>query len=100
MRDHSDMIVPLRLSRRRLLAFGAAGVGAFAGLAPRRAAGALHLDLHNFNVEPMPIAVPDFLGRSAADGETARNVTQVIKANLSRCGYFAPIDPATFLEKI
>ncbi|MGO8909587.1 MAG: Tol-Pal system beta propeller repeat protein TolB, partial [Bradyrhizobium sp.] len=53
-----------------------------------------------YSVEPMPIAVPDFLGKSAADGETARNITQVIKSNLSRCGYFAPIDPAAFIEKI
>ncbi len=88
------------MSRRRLLQFGAAGVGALAGLAPRRAGAALHLDLHNYSVEPMPIAVPDFLGKSAVDGEAARNITQVIKSNLSRCGYFAPIDPAAFIEKI
>jgi TolB protein len=100
MHDQAAKTGAAGVSRRRLLALGAAGAGALAGLAPRTAGAALHLDLHNYNVEPMPIAVPDFLGRSAADGETARNITQVIKSNLSRCGYFAPIDPAVFIEKV
>ena len=100
MRDNSSMIKPIRVSRRHLLQLGAAGVGALAGLAPRRAGAVLHLDLRKFNVEPMPIALPDFLGGAPVDTETARNVTQIISANLSRCGYFAPINPAAFIEKV
>ena len=34
------------------------------------------------------------------DGDVARNVTQVITANLKRSGLFAPIDPAAYIEKI
>ena len=48
----------------------------------------------------MPIALPDFVGGSAGDGDVARNVTQVITANLKRSGLFAPIDPAAFIERI
>ena len=48
----------------------------------------------------MPIALPDFVGGSAADGEIARNVTGIITNNLRRSGLFAPIDPAAFIEKI
>ena len=44
--------------------------------------------------------MPDFLGGAPADTETARNMTQIIRANLSRSGYFAPIDPAAFIEKV
>ena len=100
MRDDGSMTRLIRVSRRHLLQLGAAGVGALAGLAPRRAGAVLHLDLRKFNVEPMPIALPDFLGGAPVDTETARNVTQIISANLSRCGYFAPINPAAFIEKV
>src|ERR1700674_3078656 len=93
MRDSSSTIERTSVSRRRLLLVGAAGVGVLA-------AGAVHLDLRKFNVEPMPIALPDFLGGGPADTETARNVTQIISANLSRSGYFAPISPAAFIEKV
>jgi TolB protein len=51
-------------------------------------------------VQPIPIALPDFLGGSPADSEIARNITQVITANLRRSGLFAPIDPAAFIERI
>ncbi len=34
------------------------------------------------------------------DSEVARNVTQVITANLKRSGLFAPIDPAAYIEKV
>jgi TolB protein len=48
----------------------------------------------------MPIALPDFVGGSPGDVEVARNVTQVIVANLRRSGLFAPIDPAAYIEKV
>src|SRR4029077_11360285 len=43
--------------------------------------------------------LPDFSGGTPADGEVARNVTQIITANLSRSGLFAPVDPAAFIER-
>ena len=48
----------------------------------------------------MPIAIPDFLGGTPADNETAHGVSQIIANNLKRSGLFAPLDPAAFLEKI
>ena len=50
--------------------------------------------------QPMPIAMPDFVGGTPGDTEVARGITQVITANLRRTGLFAPIDPAAFIEKI
>ena len=48
----------------------------------------------------MPIAMPDFLGGAPTETDTARNVTEIISANLQRSGLFAPIDPQAFIEKI
>jgi TolB protein len=58
----------------------------------------LHFDLHNPNPEPMPIAIPDFAG---ADGgaQAARDVTQVVSADLERSGLFKPLDPRSFVDK-
>jgi len=98
MSDQNVLARGLSMNRRHLLA--AAGVGAVALLAPRQAAAVLRIDVTQGNVQPVPIALPDFLGASATDTETARNVTQIITANLKRSGLFAPIDPAAFIEKI
>jgi TolB protein len=90
-----------RLNRRRLLMLGAgAAAGAVAGLTPRQAAAALQIDITSGNVQPLPIAVPDFIAGAPADIETAREITQIITGNLRRSGLFAPIDPAAYVEKI
>jgi TolB protein len=90
------------LTRRRALALGAAGAGAgLSGLlAGGPAAAVLRFDLNQGNIQPVPIALPDFLAGGPADVEAARGISQIITANLRRSGLFAPIDPAAFLEKI
>ena len=85
------------LTRRRLLA-GAAGTAAAGMIGP--AGAVLRLEVTEGNVQPVPIAIPDFLGGSPADSELARNISQVITADLRRSGLFAPIDPAAYIEKI
>ena len=93
-----DQPIAARLSRRGMLSLGSA---ALAGLVidPRRAA-AVTVDINQANVQPMPIAISDFVGGAASDSETARGVSEIITNNLRRSGLFAPIDPAAFLEKI
>jgi TolB protein len=49
---------------------------------------------------PMPIAIPNFIAGTPSDGEVGVGVSQVIANNLKRSGFFAPIDPAAFIEKI
>ncbi len=88
----------LLLDRRRLLAGAAAG--ALAAFGARRAGAVVHLDITQGNIQPMPIAVTQFVGGSPGDGETAQGVTDVIANNLRRCGLFAPINPQAFIEKI
>jgi TolB protein len=87
-----------RFTRRSLLA--GAGAGAFAALNPRAASAVLKLDVTQGNIQPVPIALPDFVGGTGADHEVARNVTQVITNNLRRSALFAPIDQAAYIEKI
>jgi TolB protein len=86
------------VSRRRALLLSAS-VGASA-LCLRSAAAEVQLDITTGNAQPMPIAIPDFLGGATGDNETAIGVSQIITNNLRRSGLFAPIDPAAFLEKI
>src|SRR5215472_9689450 len=85
------------ITRRRLLALGAGagalGVGWFASAAVR-------VEITSGDVQPMPIALPDFVGGTAGDVEAARNVTQIIAGDLKRSGLFAPIDPAAYIERI
>src|SRR6516164_4969736 len=90
-----------RLSRRRLIMLGAgAAAGALAGLSPQRAAAVLKLDVTQGNVQPVPIAIPDFVGVGLQDPAGGRNVSLIIASNLRRSGLFAPIDPAAYIEKI
>ena len=61
---------------------------------PRRAL--VEIDVNKGNVEPLPIAVTDFL---SSDGLGAE-ITGIISADLKRSGLFAPIDKGAFIEKI
>jgi TolB protein len=86
----------LVLTRRHALVLGAAAATGLGG--PARAV--LSVDLNKGNVQPLPIALPEFVAGAPTDAEAAHSVTQVITANLRRSGLFAPIDPAAFIEKI
>jgi TolB protein len=77
-----------------------AGAAAAALWRPRPAHAQAKLDVTQGTVQPMPIALPDFVGGTSTDADVARNVTQVISANLKRSGLFEPVDPAAFLERI
>src|SRR6201747_2147877 len=86
---------PLMLSRRdALIGAGAAGL-----LLPSLAAAQTKLQVTEGTVAPLPIAIPNFVAGTPADGEVGVGVAQVITNNLKRSGLFAPIDPAAFIEK-
>jgi TolB protein len=92
------MYVPGGLTRRRAVCIGAAaGMAVFAGVEPSRARFFIP-DLTLTNIQPIPIALPDFL--AGRDVELARSISQIITANLKRGGRFTPIDQAAFIEKI
>ncbi|MET0925086.1 MAG: Tol-Pal system protein TolB, partial [Xanthobacteraceae bacterium] len=57
-----------RSTRRRLIMLGAsAAAGALAGLSSWPAAAVLKLDVTQGTVQPVPIALPDFLGVGLSD---------------------------------
>jgi len=60
----------------------------------------VRIEVGEGNIQPVPIALPDFLGGTPGDSEAGRSVTQVMTNDLRRSGLFAPIDPAAFIEKI
>jgi TolB protein len=86
------------ITRRRALVLGAAVGGVT--LLPRYAGAVVRLDITQGNFQPLPIAIPKFIGGTDGDNTTAAGVTQIISANLQRSGLFAPIDPAAFIETI
>src|SRR5712672_2989860 len=88
----------LPLNRRDVLIGGA---GAAAGLLlPSLASAQTRFSVTEGNVAPLPIAIPNFVAGTPADGEVGVGVAQVITNNLKRSGLFAPIDQAAFIEKI
>jgi TolB protein len=86
------------LTRRHLLLAGAGAGALLATVGP--AAAALRLDVTQGNVQPMPIALPEFIPGAPAESNLSRDVTNIIAANLQRSGLFAPINPAAYIEKI
>ncbi|MGB6397191.1 MAG: Tol-Pal system beta propeller repeat protein TolB [Bradyrhizobium sp.] len=89
---------PLALDRRQLLIGGSAATAGL--LLPSLARAQTKLLIPEGNVAPLPIAIPNFVAGTPADGEVGAGVTGVITNNLKRSGLFAPIDPAAFIEKI
>jgi TolB protein len=60
----------------------------------------LRVDITKGTIQPMPIAIPAFVGAGGGPDELSQNVAQVITADLKRSGLFAPADPAAFIEPV
>jgi TolB protein len=89
------------LTRRRAVLVGAAaGIATVATFAVDSAGAVVHFDLNQGNVQPMLIALPDFLAGRPSDQESARGISQVITANLKSSGLFVPVDQTPFNERI
>ncbi len=59
--------------------------------------GPLEIDINQGSLKPIPIAIPDFLGE---DPKIAKDISDVVSADLERSGLFQPLDPASFIEQI
>jgi TolB protein len=91
----------MTLMKRGVLKFSAflVVVFAFAGAsAPTFAQ--LRVDITQGNIQPIPIAIPPFVGAGGGVDELSQNVAQVVTADLKRSGLFAPVDPAAFIEPV
>ena len=87
------------MSRRSLLA-AAGGLAAGSLLLPKSARAVLRLDVTQGTPQPIPIAIPEFLGGQGGGSDVGRLLTSVITNNLRRSGLFLPIDPASYIERI
>ncbi len=63
-------------------------------VAPARAV--VEIDINQANVEPLPIAITDFI----AGDDLGLRIAEVIAADLKRSGLFAPVNKGAFIEKI
>src|SRR6266567_3223213 len=97
-KQHEPTKAPFRMDRRQLLS-GLASSGLILSGA-HHAFGQTRVPVIGGEAAPLPIAIPNFVAGSPADGEVGVGVAQVITNNLKRSGLFAPIDQAAFIEKI
>lgn len=56
----------------------------------------VEININKGNVEPLPIAVTDFI----ANGDLGQRISDVVAADLKRSGLFAPVNKQAFIEKI
>src|SRR4051812_18842622 len=83
----------------------AARIGLLVGIVALIAAGAavptvgavLHLDVTGGTIQPIPIAIPNFLA-GGPDAALGAEIAGVITNDLKRSGLFQPLDPASFTD--
>ena len=51
-------------------------------------------------IDPLPIALPAFIGGSSDAQELGANITSVIANDLGRSGFFNPLPPESYIEQI
>jgi TolB protein len=59
----------------------------------------LEVDITQGNIQPLPIAIPEFAAGLGIDPEAAREISQVVTNDLRSSGLFAPINQAAFIER-
>jgi TolB protein len=69
-------------------------------LVSRPAMAALEVDITRGQVEPMPIALPNFIGATPEEQQYAIDIVTVIGSNLERSGLFRPLPQASYIEQI
>jgi TolB protein len=93
-------MMPRKTLRAVILNFALAAsamLGALAAATPVCAV--VELDITQGNVQPLPIAIPDFAGDGGIDPAAAAEISNVVAGDLRSSGLFNPIDPAAFIEK-
>lgn len=59
----------------------------------------LQIDITQGNLDPTPIAVPDFLSSDARGRQLGQDIADVVRADLERSGLFKSLDPQGFIER-
>ncbi|MEE9318061.1 MAG: Tol-Pal system beta propeller repeat protein TolB [Rhodospirillales bacterium] len=58
----------------------------------------LRIDITQGKVEPLPLAITDFVGATPEEARYGRDISGVIAADLERSGLFRPIDKRAFIQ--
>jgi TolB protein len=58
----------------------------------------LKVDITRGTVEPIPLAIPDFVGSDPVSQQMGRDLVRVISNNLTRSGLFTMVDPRSFIQ--
>lgn len=93
------MMVSERLFHRRgwrILLCSLAGLWLAAAAPSARAE--LRIDITQGKVEPLPIAITDFVGSAASEIQYGRDISRVVADDLERSGLFRPIDKRAFIQ--
>ncbi|MGB3808444.1 MAG: Tol-Pal system beta propeller repeat protein TolB [Parvibaculum sp.] len=86
------------LRARLSVRFAIAAVIVCAVAAPAQAA--LQIDINRGNVEPMPIAITDFVGGAGQEASAGADIATVVTNDLERSGLFKPLPKSSFIEKV
>ncbi|GGE46562.1 protein TolB [Marinicauda pacifica] len=70
----------------------------FAGAAAAQAP--LRVDVTSGHLDPLPIAVVDFVGEPGLAGEAGADIARVVTSDLESTGLFAPVSQDAFIEEI
>jgi len=84
---------------KRLLLALTLAAGVFVAPAPQPAQAAIAVDVTQGNIQPLPIAIPDFIA-AGNDGGNAARIAQVVRDDLGRSGIFRSLDPKSFVDHI
>jgi TolB protein len=69
-----------------------------AALTPQAAHALLKINITRGNVDPMPIALSPFFADTALGQKMARQIPDVVAADLARSGLFRPIERSAFIQ--
>ena len=67
-------------------------------LVPAGVRAELRVDITKGNVQPLPIAIPDFSGKQTSEIDYGRQIAKVVASDLQRSGLFRPIDSRAFIQ--
>ncbi|CAK0749443.1 Tol-Pal system protein TolB [Azospirillaceae bacterium] len=58
----------------------------------------IRVDITRGTIEPVPIAIPSFVGGGGQEGRVGADIAKVVSADLERSGLFKLIDPKSFIQ--
>lgn len=67
--------------------------------APLQSWAQLEIDITDGNLDPTPIAIPDFISSDTGTARIGANIAEIVRADLQRSGLFKSLSPASFIEK-